>query len=398
MAVLILSRYKVFMVDYKNWLKDYTDKIIIFTHLKYEQDYKNAGYETVIGFEDFNDDNAIFAYTQKIFNKFQINRIIALDERDIIRAAYLREQYSIIGQCVESALAYRNKIKMREYLLDNNIPVIPFKSINHKDDVYRFIDMYKYPVVLKPVAGMGALNTFIINNDEELNEVFDNIDLDDFMIEKFMDCPMGTFDGIIIKNKLVFSSSCIYFKPRIKYNEVLSLSILSERDDLYHKLKVYGESVIKALPDVFTSVFHCEIFIDKQGLFLCECASRSPGGKIDECIRESYGINMNEVCSKAIVDIDTAINGTFKKYTGSVLIPKKSGILLEIPDQIPFDWVTEVECRVKRGEMMKKTKLNGDVLMTVVVEGKTVFEIKERCNMVEKFIINSVKINENNLV
>lgn len=392
MAVLILTRFKPFMVDYKTWLFHSKEQLIIFTPLKYKKAYEEDGYNLVIGFEDFDNDNIIFFRANKYFHEIGFSTIIALDERDIIRAAILRQEYNIVGQKLESALAYRNKIIMKSLLQKQNIPVVPFAPVNCLFDIYKFIQTYNYPVVLKPISGMGGLNTYIIYSDNDLYSILQINTLKDYMIEKYMDCPMGTFDGIVINNKIIFSSSCLYFNPRINYNQPLALSILSPKDDLFYKLKTYGEQIISTLPSVETSVFHCEIFINNDTLLLCECASRSPGGKIDECIKQSYGINMNEYVCKSLFSLPTLNNFKFKTYTGSIMIPKQRGILKKIPTEYPFKWVTEIEYRYHCGDKIEPTKLNGDVLMTIVLKGNSVSEISARCTETIDFINKSITI------
>lgn len=392
MAVLILTRFKPFMVNYKKWLYAFNEQLIIFTPKKHEESYKKEGYDLVIGFDDFDNDNLIFFHANTLFNTMGFNNIIALDERDIIRAALLRQEYNLPGQKVSSAIAYRNKLIMKTFLQKQNISVPPFAPVHSLFDIFNFTKKHNYPIVLKPVEGMGGQNTYVIYSDNDLLDVLQNNHLKNYMIEKYMNCSMGTFDGVVVRNKIIFSSSCLYFKPRLKYHEPLSLSILSENDALFNKLKKYGERVINALPPMETSVFHCEIFIDGENLLLCECASRSPGGKIDECISQSYGINMNEFVCKSLFTENYPSAFSFKEYTGSIMIPKKEGILKKIPSKYPYDWITEIENRFSCGDKLEPTKLNGDVLMTLVVKGTSSSEIKDRCAQVINFINQNVII------
>ena len=60
----------------------------------------------------------------------------------------------------------QDKLIQKEFLKKNNISVGPFASLYNSDDIYKFIELYDYPVIIKARKGSfdGRGNIVIKNN------------------------------------------------------------------------------------------------------------------------------------------------------------------------------------------------------------------------------------------
>ena len=63
---------------------------------------------------NYKDDKEIEKIVKECHQHFPLEKIIALEEGDILRAAFLRQILDLKGQSYESALAFRDKIKMKQ--------------------------------------------------------------------------------------------------------------------------------------------------------------------------------------------------------------------------------------------------------------------------------------------
>ena len=132
--------------------------------------------------------------------------MVAISEGDLIRAARLRELFGIKqGQSVESAIHYRDKIKMKERLKSKKINVPIFIKAENATDIIQFAQTREKPenfesFVIKPSCGMSSVNTTAIRSDQDLEKFFKsgilekltegmdiNFGLD---VEKFVHGPM----------------------------------------------------------------------------------------------------------------------------------------------------------------------------------------------------------------
>ena len=138
--------------------------------------------------------------------------IYLIAEGDLIRAARLRELFGIKeGQTVESAIHFRDKLKMKEKLQEHQIKVPTFMRADTATDILKFAEEKGFPFVIKPSCGYSSVNTVAIKNKEDLEHYFSSGVLDKLQqgmdvklgvdIESFVFGPMYHIDGMIVNNQ-----------------------------------------------------------------------------------------------------------------------------------------------------------------------------------------------------
>lgn len=396
MAILVLSRFSIKYFKIDKWFRESNERIIVFTPKIYVEEYEKKNFYSVKGFVNYDFDAAIELAAIEINKKNTITRIFAFDERDIERAGRLRKFFKIPGQQYESALAYRNKLVMKEILLLNGVEVPKFKKVNTVYDILNFIREYNYPIIIKPCNLYAAINTKKIEDLKELEEYLNQIDLKDMMIEKYISYNMVSYNGFVVNNKIVFSSLTLYLKPRLCYHDYLVAITVPNSYQGNDIINQYCVDVINKLPTIDVGPFHSELFFDGKKCLLCEIASRTAGGGINECIENSYGIKMYEEWAKS-----TYVRGykfplvKFQKYTASIIIPKQKGIIKYIPDKTPFEWVVSYWKYVSQGDVMQDAVRNGDKIAIVLVEGNTYEEIMDRVLISISYFEKNIIIEKN---
>jgi biotin carboxylase len=82
--------------------------------------------------------------------------ILAVGDRPVTVAARVAEAFGLPGNPVAAALASRNKLASREALKAAGLIVPAFRAISVTDDTAALARMFRYPVVVKPLAMSGS--------------------------------------------------------------------------------------------------------------------------------------------------------------------------------------------------------------------------------------------------
>ncbi len=96
----------------------------------------------------------------------KIDRIVALDDFDVERAAALREHLRIGGMGDTTARYFRDKLAMRMRAKEVGIPVPEFEHVLNYNKINDFIKRVPFPYMVKPrlLAGSyGLKKSFIIS-------------------------------------------------------------------------------------------------------------------------------------------------------------------------------------------------------------------------------------------
>src|SRR5262249_25726466 len=124
------------------------------------------------------------------------DRIVVFGEDDIVRAARLRERLGLPGQSTESAIAYRDKVRMKEWLQQAGVPVPAFARLSSPMDLIEFREAHGLPLFVKPISASGSTAAHSLRSDADFQEClakrfqaripFSEY-VPDLMVEKFID-------------------------------------------------------------------------------------------------------------------------------------------------------------------------------------------------------------------
>ncbi|MGM7693033.1 ATP-grasp domain-containing protein [Staphylococcus saprophyticus] len=396
MSVLVLSRLgpkHEYFSNFKNWLKDYKQDILILTTETFVEDFKKENYTFTYSISSFDNSNDIYIKSIDIYyNKF-FDKIIALDERDMITASELRDFFEIEGQSKKSALSFRNKKYMKDCITQQNIKTPNYSSINSYLDVYNFLNTHGFPIVIKEKSGFGGFGTHVIKDWGQLKVFAKDYSFSDKLIEKFIYADMYETDGIVQSDELVFISYAKNSKPPISLNqrEDIYVEILDPELEICKRLKEFTVSVLHSLPNLPDTVFHCEIYVTQnEELYFCEIASRTVGRRISEAIKIVYNIDLNECLSR--LQCGLPVNHLIKKemnaFSAVYISTIKTNNLLFLPNNLPFFWINEYWPRINA-----TTKINnsGFILATIVLHAVSTKQLNERLRLLENYLDKNVK-------
>jgi hypothetical protein len=212
-----------------------------------------------------------------------IDRVVCLWEPGVILAAKLREALGVPGMGVEQATLFRDKDAMKQAVGAAGIRVPKHVRATTDDEVRAGVEQMGYPAIVKPIAGAGSMDTFRVDDPQQLEAALAKMGhIDVVNVEEFIDGEEYTYDTICVDGEIKFFNVGFY-RPRpliARSNEWVSPQTLTLRD--VHGARVaggvaMGEAVLKAL-DFRTGFTHMEWYKKPDGeVVFGEIAARPPG-------------------------------------------------------------------------------------------------------------------------
>lgn len=395
MAILILNRLSNQNLPYTEILKDINEEKLLLCASNRSKGFNKIDYDYFETFDNYDSNSNVEYQALKLSEKYNITNVIATSEYDLIRAAAIREQLNLPGQNFKSAIAFRDKIIMKSIAKDY-VLVPKNERITSIIDILNFIKDNGYPFVIKPVDGAGSIETYIIKSEDQLQKFLSKGIRVGYEIEEYIDGDMYTIDGLYLNGILELFWCGMYVNDCLSFQEGKQASNvqIDENHILYARLESFIKKLVKGMPFPRTTTFHCEVFhTRKNELFLCEIASRTGGGGINELGQCYANINLNHVWVKGQCNLisfkELGVKIENKKLFGWLQIPPKNGVLEYIPreDSIPFSWIENYTIKAVEGTSFNSASKSSHKIAIAVVSGDSLEEIKHRMSLFTDWII-----------
>ncbi|MDQ6685146.1 MAG: ATP-grasp domain-containing protein, partial [Pseudomonadota bacterium] len=119
----------------------------------------------------------------------------------------LRDNLGIEGLSARDVGRLRSKLAMAEVFEKAGVPHPPGVRCSSSAVVKRFAAEHGFPLVFKPDSGSGAVSTFRVSTDAELETAL-RLNLEGHVIQPFIDGVIVTFDGLVDRaGRVVFCTS-----------------------------------------------------------------------------------------------------------------------------------------------------------------------------------------------
>ena len=143
----------------------------------------------------------------------QVVRLIGYLEHQQLQLAEVRSRCGIPGMKREAATNFRDKNTMKSVLREADLPVARQAKITSLEAAEQFIETVGYPIVLKPIAGVGSKNTVRVQDEDGLisakNLLFPSED-NPVQAEEFVQGEEHTLESVTINGETVWQSSTYY--------------------------------------------------------------------------------------------------------------------------------------------------------------------------------------------
>lgn len=226
-----------------------------------------------------------------------IDRIVALDDFDVERAASLREHLRIGGMGDTTARYFRDKLAMRMRAQEMGIPVPEFLHVLNHKKINQFADRVPFPYMIKPRLLAGSYGLKKVNDKREMWERINQLGDEQsfFLMERFIPGSIYHVDTIISEREVVFGLASKYGTPPFEVahqGRVFTSQTLDSDSDEAKEVLELNIKVIKAL-GLLRGVSHSEFIRAEDGkLYFLETSARVGGANLSSLVEAASGINL----------------------------------------------------------------------------------------------------------
>ncbi len=287
----------------------------------------------------------------------KIDRVIALEEFDVITAAQLREHFCLGGMPAATARLFRDKGIMAARAQSAGLAVPEFVPLLNYNDLRDFMERVPPPWIVKPRSDVSAIGVKKINDVAGVWQAFDTLDSRDRLRERaahhllaqFVQGDVFHVDSIVSNGRVIFSGANQYGRPPMEVahggGAYISHTVARGSEDEQTLLRV-NRKLIKAL-GLQHGAAHAEFIkstADGKFYFL-EIAARVGGAYIAEVLEAASGINLWREWAKLELSEGPVhkITPARREYAGIVLSLARQ----EFPDTSAYG-DPEVVYRVKK--------------------------------------------------
>jgi biotin carboxylase len=412
MSVLILHRGPLASTPYDRWLRDYGGDILLLASREHLDSLGEAsppggsGYARFEALDDYHVSGRVEARALALAREYGVRHIIACHERDMERAAQLREILDLPGQRLESAVPFRDKLVMKSLAREAGVDVTPFADVECAVDIAAFAREHGYPVVLKPRSGGGA-GPRVLRTPGDL-DAYLTADFDlygggqpNLMVEAYVPGTVCHVDGLVVAGRTVLASPTRHLPAPAGPGEQPGGRIevtLDHDDPLARRLLDFADGVLAALPGPDDHAFHAEVFhTPDDRLVLCEIACRTGGSGIRDMLGTLYGLDPAEYWVRAQLGLNLpAVDGTRRlrprSTAGRLLVGKRPGRVLEVPDHPDFPWVERYRLHVRPGQRLEAPAHPEDAMASFVVSAPSRAACEERMREVGAWFARNLRL------
>ncbi len=301
--------------------------------------------------------------------KREIDGIISFAcDPGVLTAAYVAEKMGLPFQTsYEATRILQDKGLFRQFLIDNGFNCPFAKRYTDKTEPYNDIDLFTWPVIVKPVDSAGSKGVTRVDTSKDLGPAIDEAISEShcgaFIIEEFI-----TFEGyhsstdpITVDGELKFITfSDQLFDPEAENPYTPSLIIWPSTMAKEHQETLASEiQRLMKLLDAKTGIYNIESCVGNNGKpYIMEVSPRGGGCKIAELQKLAYGIDLIE--SEVVKAVGLPLNDlSYHDCDGhwceAVIhaAPGQSGILKSITfDPEVKEYVKVIDTYMKEGDMV----------------------------------------------
>lgn len=228
----------------------------------------------------------------------RVDKIIALDDFDVEKAASLREHLRIPGMGDTTARYFRDKLAMRMKAKEGGIKVPEFVHVLNHDAINAFAKRVPFPYVIKPRLQAGAIGIKKVYNADEMWSVINSLEDKQsfYVMERFVPGDVYHVDSIILHKKVVFSVASQYSLPPMEVahqGRVFNSRNMLRGSEDEAALRKTNAEVLPAL-GILHGVSHTEFIKAHEdgSIYFLETSARVGGAHLADMIEAATGVNL----------------------------------------------------------------------------------------------------------
>ena len=296
----------------------------------------------------------------------EIDRVMALDDLDVERAALLREHLRLPGFGETAARYFRDKLAMRMRASQSGVPVPPFTDTFNYEKISRFLETVPGPWVLKPRLLAGAIG---IQKFDHTPDLWDRVhtlgdEQGSFVLEQFVPGEIFHVDSIWFRGQMVYAVASAYGTPPLQLTTgggVFTTRMIEHGSDGERALCSMNQQVLESF-GLTDGVSHTEFIRARHDgtYYFLETSARVGGAHIADLIEQATGLNLWAEWTKVEVaaarNLDYNLPSIQHNYAGLLVSLARQ----EWPDTSGFndpELVWRLEKRHHVGFILKSARL-----------------------------------------
>jgi len=284
----------------------------------------------------------------------------------VVTAAYVAEKMGLPFQCsYESACILQDKARFRAFLTEHHFNVPVAKGYSNIDDALQDVDMFNWPVIVKPVDSAGSKGVTKVEDKHCLREAIETAlsesHCGSFIIEDFLDKEgfSAGSESFAVEGKLLYNG---FYDQYFDQDAVNPYTPSAECWPSVMKQEYLAEvkSELQRLFDLLgvrTGLFNIEFRHCKNGkTYLMEVSPRAGGNRLAEMLNYAADVDIIEAETRKAVGLE--VNNIHEpEYRGHfailVIHNEKEGHFAGIQiDESIKPYILETEIRVKKGDFI----------------------------------------------
>ena len=318
----------------------------------------------------------------------------------VITAAYVSEKMGL-PSCgsYESVCILQNKGRFRKFLSENGFNVPVAKGYHSVEEALNDIDLFNWPVIVKPTDSAGSKGVTKVTEPASLKESIEyalSFSIGkEFIIEDFIEQKgfSSDTDSFSVDGELKFVSfNCQRFDKKADnpytpaaYNWPASIS-----DEHQKELASEIQRLLRSL-NMKTSIYNIETRESTNGkAYIMECSPRGGGNRLAEMLRYATGVDLIKNAVRAaigepVVDVEQRPYDGF--WSEIILHSDKAGIFdkLVISDEIKEN-VIEEDLWIEPGTAVGGFSAANEAIGTLVLRFDTQEEMLAQMDRIEELV------------
>ena len=228
----------------------------------------------------------------------QVDRVVAMDDFDVEKAAHLREYFRIPGMGETTHRHFRDKLAMRMKAQEAGLKVPAFTALFHDAAINEFIQNTPAPWVLKPRSEASATGIQKLHTEEALWEAIHGLgeERPNYLVEQFKPGSVYHVDALSVGGKQVFVQVSQYLNTPFEVAHgggVFRSHTIAYNSKEDKALKAFNKDVLSAFGMQFSATHTEYIQAEEDGSFyFLETSSRVGGAHLAEMVEAASGINL----------------------------------------------------------------------------------------------------------
>lgn len=292
-------------VDFLRECKSRGCEVILVTKEKLlSEEWPRESLDEIISLPDAAPPEHFIHTVTQLARQKKIDRLIALEEFDILTAAMIREHLRLSGMGATTARLFRDKLAMRVAASDAGIPVPDFVHVLNYQEIGEYMERVPAPWVMKPRSDVSAIGITKLYDSEQVWRAIETLDRREnpqeqssyFLLERYVPGDVYHVDSLVEGGRVLFAGANRYGRPPMNVAHeggvFISQTVRHNSAD-ERKLLQLNRKLVSSLRLV-RGATHAEFIKSAETgeFYFLEIAARVGGAFIAEVLEAASGVNI----------------------------------------------------------------------------------------------------------